>query len=96
MRMGRIAGQWVLAAALLAGLELGYAHLRQLDLWPLELIASSLWQLLGQRLTAAGDGGHLWMIPVGVLIAGLSVEAVAVWRERRQSWRENGGDNDHE
>jgi len=96
MRIGRIAGSWTLAAALLAGLELGYAHLRQLDLWPLELIASSLWRLLGQRLAAAGAGGHLWMAPVGVLIAGLAVEAVAAWRDRRQSWQESRGDNDHE
>jgi hypothetical protein len=86
----------MMAAALLASLEFGYAHLRQVGLWPLELIASSIWRLLQEHLTAAGPGNKLWVMPLGVVMAGLLVEVVGIWRERRQSWRETADGDDHE
>lgn len=97
MRISERTGLWLLAAALPASLEFSYAHLQHLGLWPLQLIASSLWRLLGANGTDSAAAA--WAPAAALVLIGLVAEALAVWTGRR-SWRENrtaqeGGD-DHE
>ena len=78
MRTNRIRGMWLLAAALLASVEFGYAHLHELALWPMQLIASSLWRLFGEQAGGTTSCAAAWLPPVAVLLAGLAAEVLAV------------------
>ena len=83
MRTSRIRGMWLLAAALLASIEFGYAHLQQLALWPVQLIASSLWRLFGDQASGGTSCAAAWLPPAALLLAGLAAEVLAV-RLRRE------------
>jgi hypothetical protein len=91
MKNSQRAGLWALAAALLAGAEFGYAHLRQVNLWPLQLIASSLWSVVEQQAVSAREDS-LALGCLGVLLMGLLVEVVSLWRKRGPEVEETSGD----
>jgi len=91
MKNSQRAGLWALAAALLAGTEFGYAHLREADLWPLQLIASSLWRVVEQQAASASEN-HLALGCLGLLLMGLLVEVWSLWRKRGPVVEEAPGD----
>jgi hypothetical protein len=86
------AGLWVLAAALLAGTEFGYAQLRQAHLWPLQLIASSLWRVVEQEAASASEN-HLALGCLGLLLIGLLAEILSLWRTGGPAVQETSGDD---
>jgi len=81
----------VLAAALLAGAEFGYARLRQVDLWPLQLIASSLWRVEVEQAASTSEN-YLALGCLGLLLLGLLVEVLSLWRKRGPAVEETPGD----
>jgi len=93
MRMSQRAGVWLLAAASLASLELIYAHLQQMGLWPLELLASSLWRFLGAH--AGATEATVWSGAAAVILVGLLAEILA-WTARRPSLRRAPEGDDYE
>jgi hypothetical protein len=95
MRTSPRTGLWVLAAALLASAEFGYAHLQQLAFWPVQLIASSLWRLAGAQAGAA-DSAAIWGAPAGLILAGLVAELLVIWSRRRTSVHEASEGDRHE
>jgi hypothetical protein len=84
---------WLVAAASLASLELIYGHLQQMGLWPLELIASSLWRFLGAH--AGATEATVWGGPAALILVGLLAEILA-WTARRPSLRRASEGDDHE
>jgi len=52
---------WVVSlAVLLAGAAFSYAHLRQMDLWALKILAGSVWRLVAERFWAYDYGAAGW------------------------------------
>jgi hypothetical protein len=70
----------MLGLALLAGGEFSYAHLRHLGLWPLELLARSMWRLAGLLASAVFPNGALWVAPVVLALGALLAWGIAAWR----------------
>jgi F0F1-type ATP synthase assembly protein I len=93
MKKSQRVGLWALAAALLAGTEFGYAHLRQVDLWPLQLIVSTLWRVFEQQAASTSEN-HLALGCLGLLLMGLMVEVLSLLRKRRPVVEESPGDGD--
>lgn len=78
MRTSQRTGMWLLAAALLASVQFGYAHLQQLAFWPVQLIASSLWRLIGVQGGGPTGCAAAWIPPAALLLAGAVAEVLAV------------------
>ncbi len=76
---------WVVGLALLAGGEFSYAHLRQLGLWPLELLARSAWRLISMRAAAVFPGNSLWAAPLVTILIAVLLWGIAAWRGQRDA-----------
>ena len=63
-------------------------------LWPLQLIASSLWRVVEQQAESA-SGNHVALGCLGILIIGLLAEILSFWRRGGPAVQETSGD-DHE
>lgn len=96
MRTRERTGLWLLAAALLASVEFSYAHLQQVGFWPLQVMVSSIWRLVGARDGTADSGAALWGPPMLLIGAGLLAEILASWTRRRPLWRKASEGDDHE
>jgi hypothetical protein len=74
MRNTNWSGALILAAVVLALCELSYAHLGLNVLWPLRLVAMSLWHAAQAPLALL----HVvpWLVPVALLVA-----ATLMWLE---------------
>ena len=75
----------LLGVALLAGGEFSYAHLRHLGLWPLELMARSVWRLISMLSAAVFPGNSLWAVPLVTILIALLLWAIAAWRGQRRA-----------
>ncbi len=63
---------WVVSlAVLLAGAAFSYAHLRQMDLWALKILAGSLWRVVAERFWAYDYGAAGWAASVVVTLMAL-------------------------
>ena len=91
MQIGRRVEVWVLGAALLASGEFSYAHLRQVVLWPLEIVSSALWRMLAARLEASCLQGSFWLAPLGLAAVALLAGALSRRRRRRTAADAEGG-----
>lgn len=76
---------WVLGVALLAGGEFSYAHLRRVGLWPLELLARSVWRLVSMLAAAVFPGGTLWAAPLVTVLIALGLWGIVAWRGQRRA-----------
>ena len=85
---------WVLGLALLAGGEFSYAHLRRLGLWPLELMARSMWRLASVAAGTTFPAGALWIGAVAFIV--LLGWGLVTWKDRRRASTvgPTGGDHD--
>ena len=82
MQIGKRVDLWVLGAALLAGGEFSYAHLRPMGLWPWELVSSSIARLAAACFEVSGFQGPARWAPLGIGAAWLAA-AVLAWSRRR-------------
>jgi hypothetical protein len=76
---------WMLGVALLAGGEFSYAHLRQLGLWPLELMARSAWRLVSMLAAAVFPGGSLWAAPLVTILIALLLWGISAWHGQHRA-----------
>lgn len=84
---------WTLGAALLASGEFGYAHLRQLGFWPLEVIVPSLWRVVVAYFGASWSSGTFWLAPLALGVAALLASSIVAWRRRRAAADRKGGNH---
>jgi hypothetical protein len=78
---------WTVVLALLAGAEFSYAHLRQIGLWAVELVAQSVWRLACALASLVFPAGNAWIAPAALAVFVLLTWGLAAWSNGNGSSR---------
>lgn len=96
MRNAGQTGVWLVTIVLLAGAKFSYDHLRQLAVWPLEVMASSAWRLLLAHFETPDFFRILLMGPLAATAVALLIGLGCRWGEPRRRTTEVRGAENHE
>ena len=83
MRNGWQSGILMVAAVMFGIWELGDASWHVARLWPVQVIASSIWPVLKSQWQVAGSYGILWLLPFAMLAAGIMTGLVTPKKDHR-------------
>ena len=91
---------WVVSlAVLLAGAAFSYAHLRQMDLWALKILAGSVWRVVAERFWAydyRAARAACWAASVAPAVTMFVSDLANLEKRRRRVVPEAMRGNDHE